>query len=78
MQHKLKILLRLILSKHQRLLASYSKISKINISSSSNDSHSDSSSDQKMPKMLDNSITKQEKNEALEKFIDEHMSHDLT
>ena len=78
MQLKIKIILRLILSKHQRLLASYSKINKINVSSSSSDSHSGSSSDQKIPKMLDINITKQEHTEIVGKFINHYLQQDLT
>ena len=44
----------------------------------SNNSHSESSADMHLPKMLDSSKAKQEHSEAADKFFDEYMQQNLT
>ena len=79
MQHKLKTLVRLLLNRQQKLLASYSKLNKIRINSSSDDySNSNSSINQDMPNMLDSCKAKQNNNENVNKFFDEYMQQKLT
>ena len=78
MQRKLKMLVRLLLTKQQRTLTSYSKLSKISVSSASDGSCSDSSASQRLPKMLDSSKARQEHNEAVSKFFDEYTQQKLT
>ena len=78
MQHMLKILLRLMLNKQQRLIASYSKQNKISVSSDSNDSQSDSWSDQRIPKMLDSSNTKKEHDKTVKSFIERYSKNNLS
>ena len=77
MQHMLKILVRLILNKQQRLIASYNKQSKISVSSASSESESDSWSDQRMPKMLDSIFSKQEHNKIVRKLVDEYIEQNI-
>ena len=78
MQHMLKILVRLMLNKQQRLIASYNKQNKISVSSASNDNQSDSLSDQRIPKMLYSSNTKQEHIEAVTNFIEKYSQNNFS
>ena len=71
MQHKLKTVMRLLMTRNQRLFVSYSKLNKI--SGSSDDSYSKSSADLHLPKMLDNSKVKQEYSKAVDEIFDECM-----
>ena len=71
MQHKLKTVMRLLMTRNQRLFVSYSKLNKISVSS--DDSYSESSEDMHLPKMLENSKVKQEYSKAVDKVFDEYM-----
>ena len=76
MQRKIKTIMRLLMTRHQRLFASYSKLNKI--STSSGGSHSESSADLCLPKMLDSSKVKQKHCEAVEKLFDKHLQQKYT
>ena len=76
MQRKIKTIMRLLMTRQQRLFASYSKLNKI--SASSDGSHSESSADLGLPKMLDSSKVKQEHCEAIDKLFDEHLQQKYT
>ena len=72
----MKTLLDVFMTKDQRLLASYSKLNKISISSGS--SHSESNEDKYIPKMLDNKITQQEHRKEVEKIFNKYLQQKLS
>ena len=71
MQHKLKIVMRLLMTRNQRLFVSYSKLNKISVIS--DDSYSESLANLHLPNMLDNNKVKQEHSKVVDKIFDEYM-----
>ena len=75
-QRKLKTVVRLLMTRQQQKLSTYSRLSKLKVES--DNSSSSSSEDMLIPKMLDNSNTKQQHSEAVEKFFDEYLQQKHT
>ena len=76
MQRKLKMVVRLLMTRQQRILAANIRLNKLSINS--NSSSSSNTEDMHMPKMLDNCNTKQQHSEAVEKFFDEYLQQKNT
>ena len=76
MKRKLKTVVRLLMTKQQRVLASYSRLNKLSVDSDS--SSSSRTKDIQIPKMLDNSKSRQQHSEAVEKFFDEYLQQKHT
>ena len=76
MQRRLKSVVSLMMNRQHQLLSRYSRLNKLSLNS---DSSSSSIQEICMPKMFDNSRTKQQHSEAVDKFFDEylHQKHTL-
>ena len=76
MQRKLKTVMRLLMTRQQRVLAAYSRLNKLSVSSDS--SSSSITDNMHMPKMLANSKARQQHSEAIDKFFDEYLKQKHT
>ena len=72
MQHKLKLILRLLFTKHDRLIASYQKMNWISNTSDSQNICSSDSIDKMMSKMFDDLNAKKAHNEAFDQLFKEY------